>query len=121
MTSVRFGPVGLDLTQIVRDAVDALGHFRADCVGQLVNLFEREWPNGISSTMLIYGKSVGEDLNADAKIAAGIDKRRMPRAVWDLLSDGGRLEPKAAIEATTVMVILEVQRRRRISQRPTDA
>lgn len=112
MTGVFFGPIGLDLTPIVHEAVDELGYFRTDALPALVDQFDREWPHGISSTMLIYGKTVGEDLTAEEKAAAGLTKARMPRGVWELLSATGKADPRGAIEAVTIRTILGVQRQR---------
>ncbi len=109
--SVHFGPVVTDLRPIVREAIDALGYFRADRADQLADLFVRLWPAGISSTMLIYNDL--ESMTDEEKRAAGAGRARMPRDVWAAMSEKGRAAPARGIQETTVRIILAVQRARR--------
>lgn len=108
---VHFAPVGIDLEPLVCDVVARHGFFREECAGELARLFERLWPQGVSSTMLIYNDL--PDMSEEEKRAAGLGRRRMPSQLWSMLSEAGRADPLGSIGRTTTEVVLAVQRMRR--------
>lgn len=107
---MHFGAPPVDLRPIVRDAVQALGYFRPDAADELAAIFTRLWPRGISATMLLYNDL--EDLSPVEKAGAGLGKGRMPRELWNLLSEVGRAKPHYAVRTITSRVISTVQRAR---------
>lgn len=110
MTEVRFGSAPFDLLPFVRLAVEELGYFRPECANELAGLFEQLWPSGVSATMLIYNDL--EDMTDEEKIAAGLTKRRLPRALWLSLSAKGRVDPHHSATVLARRIIFCVQRNR---------
>jgi hypothetical protein len=114
-------PVGsLDIRPFVREAVEALGYFIPDRSDDLALLFVKMWREK-SATMLFYGSAVGDDLTEGEKLAAGLTKARMPRSLWQILSDKGRLDPRHAAKATTLRMNFNVMRWRSIQMNEFEA
>ena len=111
MVAVVRGPAPEWIDEIVAEAVNTLGFFKPGSEAELTAIFRRIWPGGCSATMLIYGNDT-DDMTREEKEAAGIDRSRMPREIWKLLSDKGRTLPQAAVADTTVRIVLAVQKRR---------
>ncbi len=87
-----------ELDQLVHEAIQALGYFRADRADELAALYRQLWPRGTSDTMLIYNDL--DDMSEQEKRDAGLGRGRMPRAVWQLLTDKGKRDPRHAAKAT---------------------
>lgn len=103
-------PVGsLDIRPFVREAVEALAYFKPEQSDALALLIVKMWREK-SATMLLYGSAVGEDMTPSEKVACGLGKGRMPRSLWRILSDKGRLDPSHAAKATTLRITFNVMR-----------
>lgn len=94
MASITKGPAPDCIGELVQEAVEALGYFEKDHIGQLTALFASAWPNGASGQML---------LRQDYE---------------NLLSDRGRSSPVDAAFNTAMRVVGNAQRQRDIANEP---
>lgn len=102
----REAPAELD--HYVWEAVEQLGYFRGNRIVELAEIYRRLWVKGVSGKMLNYNDL--DEMNEDEKREAGLGRGRMPRIIWQLLSDKGRLDPHLAVEATTNRVFFNLRR-----------
>lgn len=92
----------------LREAVETLGYFRADRTAELADIFQRLWPTGLSSTVLFYNDL--EPMSAEEKDAVGAPRTRIPKVLWPLFSEKGRLAPVHGGKATTLRMIFNLRR-----------
>ncbi|MBX9860498.1 MAG: hypothetical protein K2Y20_13055, partial [Sphingomonas sp.] len=86
-------------------------------VEKLLGLFRMIWPTGTSANMLIYNDL--EQLSPTEKNLAGLARMRMPRLLWDVLSESGRRTPHEAARAIALRVIFTVRRAEFDSNEPS--
>lgn len=111
---VHFREAPAELDAHVREAVLALGYFEYARVGELIAVFRALWPRGCSSQTLIYNDF--EPMNPEEKAAVGAPRHRVPRVVWDLLTEKGRRDVMHAVKTTTLRVKTNLQRAEEAAQ-----
>lgn len=116
MQAILFREAPACLPEFACEAVSALGYFRPDAAAALTAIFVRIWPNGLSSTAIIYSDL--EDMTGEEKAAACIGRGRMPRDFWVILNERGRANPFHAAKAATLRILFNIRRAEHDSEEP---